>query len=141
MKQAALLCLVLVGSLAACTVVVNSTVGGSVGDDDGGGVDAAQGGGGEDNPGEGTGGGGGQSFNMIIKPLVTECVGCHGLGQTQPTLISFQDLQAKYKQKPGLDNILVKKGDISVPVGVHQNQPYFTEAEEATVAQWIESLP
>lgn len=80
------------------------------------------------------------SFTAIIAPLVTECIACHGVVQP-PILTSSGALDAKYKMKPGLNNILVTKGDISVPVGIHQGVPYFTEAEEVTVANWIDGLP
>ena len=74
------------------------------------------------------------SFNMMIKPLVTECVGCHGNGQSPPNLTSFSALASKYTTKPGSANILVTKGD-------HSGVTYFTVAEKATVTSWIDSLP
>ena len=83
--------------------------------------------------GGGGGGGGGQSFEAMIKPLVTECVGCHGGGQA-PNLTSFMALEQTYKTKPGASNILVTKGD-------HRGATYFTPAEKTTVTNWIESLP
>jgi hypothetical protein len=102
---------------------------------EGGTPDAGGGGGGDG----GGGGGGGQSFNAQIAPLVTECVGCH-VG-TPPTLSSFQDLQAKYKMKPGAMNVLVTKMD-GMPAGtLHYGVPYFTPAERTTVTMWIDSLP
>jgi hypothetical protein len=82
--------------------------------------------------GGGTGGGGGQSFNAMIAPLVTRCTGCHSAG-TPPNLSSFSMLQAKYKMKPGANNILATKGD-------HQSITYLTAQEIATVAAWIDSL-
>ena len=99
---------------------------------EGGTPDAAGGG-----DGGGGGGGGGQSFTAMIAPLVTECTACHG--GVPPTLTSFQDLQPKYKMKPGASNVLVTKGDATA--GMHQGLPYFTAAEKMTVAMWIESLP
>lgn len=94
-------------------------------------------------PGGGTpdGGGGGMNqmtFASMITPLVTECTGCHG--GTMPNLMSFAVLDAKYKMKPGANNILVTKGAISVPVNMHQGVPYFSDAEKATVAAWIDGL-
>jgi len=68
----------------------------------------------------------------MIKPLVTECIGCHGA--QAPTLTSFMALGPAYKVKPGAANILVTKGD-------HQGTTYFTPAEKTTVAAWIDSLP
>lgn len=99
----------------------------------GGGADA--GGGGMD--GSGGGGGGGQSFNAMIKPLVTTCTGCHS-GITPPDLSSFDKLGAAYKTKPGNANILVTKGALTG--NVHQGVPYFTADQQATVAAWIDSL-
>lgn len=84
------------------------------------------------------GGAGALAFEMTIKPMMSECVGCH-VGQP-PNLTSFDALQAKYKTGPGAMNILVTKGDISVPVGQHQGLPYLTDAEEQMVAMWIDSL-
>jgi hypothetical protein len=87
---------------------------------------------------DGGGGMGAATFESMIKPLVAECVGCH-VGQP-PNLTSFDALQPKYKMGPGNMNVFVTKGDISVPVGMHQGLPYLTEAEEVTVAAWIDSL-
>jgi hypothetical protein len=113
-------------ALSACTV---GEVGTSTPDAGGGG-----GGGGSDaGGGSGSGGGGGQSFTAMIAPLVTECLTCHSAGQTPPNLTSFSALDVKYKTKPGATNILVTKG-------THQNTPYLTPAETATVAAWIEGL-
>jgi hypothetical protein len=77
------------------------------------------------------------SFNATIKPLVTECLGCHAAA-TPPNLTSFDTLDVKYQGKPGAGNILVTKGD---PNGVHQGAPYFTPAEKTTVGNWIDALP
>lgn len=78
--------------------------------------------------------GGGQSFNMIIKPLVDpKCTGCHSAG-TPPTLSSFSALQPKYKMKPGASNVLVTKGN-------HAGVIYFDATQQKTVADWIDSLP
>ena len=103
----------------------------------GGGAQVDAGGGGGD--GGGGGGGGGQSFTAMIVPLVTECatVACHG-GVQPPILTSFDALAAKYKTKPGSSNILVTKGALTG--GSHSGLPYFTTAEQATVAAWIDSL-
>lgn len=81
--------------------------------------------------------GGEASFQMIVAPKVTECVGCHA-GLTPPNLNSFADLEAKYKQGPGATNILVTKG--SLTGGTHQGIPYLTAAEQSEVAAWIDSL-
>lgn len=115
MKGFKLLCLVMGLAFAGCDV-------GEVGDEDG------------DGSGSGNGMGGGQSFNAMIQPLVTGCVGCHG-GSTAPNLTSFSALEPKYKMKPGASNILVTKG-------VHQGIPaYFSAADATKVANWIDSLP
>src|SRR5688572_25010526 len=58
--------------------------------------------GGDDDGGGGSGEG--QSFNMIVKPLVTECIACHttlpppAISQP-PNLGKYSDLQAAYKTK------------------------------------------
>jgi len=78
-----------------------------------------------------------QSFASTIAPLVTECTGCHATTQP-PNLTSFAAMEAKYKTGPGTGNILVTKGALTA--GVHQGVPYFTPAEQATVAAWIDSL-
>lgn len=90
------------------------------------------GGGPDGGGGNNNGTGGGQSFNAMVKPLVTECVACHSAGQP-PNLMSFNMLQATYKQKPGSTNVLATKED-------HQGVPYLTNAERMTVAAWIDSL-
>lgn len=94
--------------------------------------------------GGGSGSGGGQSFNMIVKPLVTECIACHTTVQPPaiqqpPNLSQFNVLDARYKMKPGAQNILVTKG--SLTGGIHQNIPYLTADEQTAVAGWIDSLP
>lgn len=81
--------------------------------------------------------GGEASFQMIVAPKVTECVGCHA-GLTPPNLSSFGELEAKYKQGPGATNILVTKGGLTG--GIHQGLPYLTDPEQAEVAAWIDSL-
>jgi hypothetical protein len=93
------------------------------------------GGSGPDGNNDGTGGG--KSFNMIVKPLVTECVACHATTQP-PNLSSFMTLDAKYKTKPGNTNVLVIKG--SLTGGTHQGIPYLTADEQTAVAGWIDSL-
>jgi hypothetical protein len=87
-----------------------------------------------------TGGAGENSFNTMIKPLVTECTGCHGSG-TKPILSSYASLtaDAKYKAKPGAMNILVTKADATG--GTHQGVTYFSAMEKTTVGNWIDSLP
>lgn len=91
--------------------------------------------------GDGGGGNGEATFNSMIMPLVNGkgCVSatCHG-GVQQPSLSAFSLLQAKYKVQPGTSNILVTKG--SLTGGTHQGVQYFTAAEQATVAAWIDSL-
>jgi hypothetical protein len=95
------------------------------------------GGGPDGGTGNNNGTGGGQSFNAMVKPLVTECVACHSTTQP-PNLMSFNMLQAPYKAKPGSTNVLVTKG--SLTAGVHQGVPYFTNAEQMSIAAWIDSL-
>jgi cytochrome c553 len=82
------------------------------------------------------GAGGSVSFTMKVAPLVTRCTGCHGNAQSQPTLTSFDALQAKYKTKPGEQNILVTK-DLGVK---HHDIDYLSTAERQQVADWINSL-
>jgi hypothetical protein len=53
-------------------------------------------------------------------------------------LTSFAALGATYKAKPGASNILVTKGNATA--GNHEGITYFTPAEQATVAAWIDSL-
>jgi hypothetical protein len=77
------------------------------------------------------------SFNATIKPLVTECLPCHG-AVTPPNLTSFDTLDVKYQGKPGAANIFVTKGDLTG--GVHQGAPYFTPAEQTTVGNWIDTI-
>jgi hypothetical protein len=87
---------------------------------------------------DGGGGVGGQTFETMVKPLVTKCIGCHSAAQG-PTLTSFATLQAKYKVKPGASNILVTKADATQ--GVHQAVDYFSAVEKKAVGDWIDSLP
>ncbi|MBX3155149.1 MAG: hypothetical protein KF773_04045 [Deltaproteobacteria bacterium] len=82
---------------------------------------------------------GAASFQSMIVPLVTECIGCHGAA-TPPNLTSFDTLAAKYKTGPGASNILVTKGTLGIPSGTHQGINYFTTEEQAIVAAWIDSL-
>lgn len=117
------LAVTLVLSLAACSV-------GEV-DLGGGGVDASV------TTDTGGGGAGEASFNAQIKPLVTNCLGCHA-GVSAPNLSSFSALEAKYKMGPGASNILVTKG--SLTGGTHQGVPYFDTTQQMTVATWIDSL-
>jgi hypothetical protein len=73
------------------------------------------------------------SFNSTIKPLVmTNCVSCHN-GSTPPNLTSFSALQAKYKMKPGMTNVLVTKGN-------HAGIQYFGATDKTAVQNWIDSL-
>jgi hypothetical protein len=86
-------------------------------------------------------GGGGtpaQTFESQIKPLVTNCLGCHS-GIQGPILTSYDTLAAKYKVKPGETNILVTKADATG--GTHQGIQYFTGVTKTAVANWINSLP
>jgi hypothetical protein len=80
----------------------------------------------------GTGTGGGQTFNTQVAPLVTGCVSCHNGGQP-PNLSSFMALDAKYKAKPGANNILVKRG-------AHTG-PALAATSVTQIAAWIDSLP
>jgi hypothetical protein len=84
---------------------------------------------------------GAQSFAAMVSPLVTECAipACHG-GAQPPNLANYAQLAAKYKTKPGNTNILVTKGAMSVPVGMHSGLQYLSAAEQTTVAAWIDSL-
>ncbi|MDQ3337916.1 MAG: hypothetical protein M4D80_22365 [Myxococcota bacterium] len=78
-----------------------------------------------------SGGGNETSFNATVKPLVANCVSCHGA--QPPTLTSYAALQAKYKMKPGSANILVTKGD-------HQGITYFNANDKAAIQGWIDGL-
>jgi hypothetical protein len=79
-----------------------------------------------------------QSFDMIMKPLVMPCLGCHSTTQA-PNLTSFDALQAMYKNKPGNTNILVTKGDALG--GQHpQGIPYFNTDQKNQVTAWIDGL-
>lgn len=92
--------------------------------------------GGGPGPDGGTGGIQAQTFDTVIKPLVSpRCTGCHGTTQA-PNLSSYTDLQAKYKTPPGASNILVTKADATQ--GMHSGIPYFTAQEKMTVANWID---
>jgi hypothetical protein len=87
-------------------------------------------------PDGGTGGGNqAQTFDTVIKPLVTRCTGCHGTTQA-PNFTSFATLDAKYKTPPGTGNILVTKADPTA--GMHQGITYFSTQDKATVAGWID---
>jgi hypothetical protein len=77
------------------------------------------------------------TFDSQVKPLVTLCIGCHSAVQG-PTLTSFATLQAKYKVKPGMMNVLVTKADATA--GVHQGVQYFSAVEKTAVAAWIDGL-
>jgi hypothetical protein len=80
----------------------------------------------------GGGGGGEASFNAMVKPRISTCLGCHSGGQA-PNLSSFSTLAEKYKMKPGASNILVTKGD-------HQGITYFNATDKAAITSWINSL-
>jgi hypothetical protein len=80
-----------------------------------------------------------QSFNQMIRPLVTLCVTCHSAGTNEPNLTSYLALGARYRVKPGATNILVTKADASG--GVHYGYPYFDFDQKKVVAKWIDSLP
>lgn len=118
MKGFKLLVLTMALGLGACDV-------GEVGDENGTGS------------GGGNGQGGGQSFTAMVKPIIDSktCLACHNEGQTSPILSQFSKLDAKYKIKPGAQNILVTKG---VHAGL---AAYFTTTEANTIATWIDSLP
>jgi len=86
-----------------------------------------------------SGGMGAATFQANIAPLVTECVAAGACHTVQiPVLTSFDALAAKYKMKPGAQNILVTKG--SLTAGMHSGIPYLTSTEQATVAAWIDGL-
>ena len=83
------------------------------------------------------------SFRSMIQPMVdgrcTGSTGCHQLGGTQPSPIlnNYAQLQAKYKQKPGANNILVNH----VPTGtMHQTATWWSATEQTTVGTWIDNL-
>jgi len=78
-----------------------------------------------------------QTFTSMIQPLVTECVGCHQ-GSQPPNLTGFDKLTTKYTARPGADNVLVIKANTTN--NVHQNVQYFSDAEKATIAAWIDGL-
>lgn len=80
-----------------------------------------------------------ESFNKMIRPLVTICVTCHSAGTNEPNLTSYLALGAKYRVKPGATNVLVTKGDASN--GNHYGYPYFDLDAKKIVAKWIDSLP
>ncbi len=79
------------------------------------------------------------SFNEKIRPLVRQCINCHGVGLTMPNLTSFLALEARYKVKPGRLNVLVTKADNAA--GMHYGILYFDVDEKKIVADWIDSLP
>jgi len=74
-------------------------------------------------------------FDAVIAPLVVRCLPCHHGDpmNEQPTLTSFAALQPQYKVKPGATNALVTKGD-------HHGIAFFSAADAATVAAWIDGL-
>ncbi len=85
-----------------------------------------------------------RSFEQIVMPLVTECVGNGACHRGQPPLLtSYADLTAtmelelRYTAKPGVQNILVTKGGAD---NTHQGVFYFSSIEKVTIAEWIDSL-
>lgn len=84
------------------------------------------------------------SFNAQVAPRVMGCAipGCH-VGLNPPNLTSYGGLEAKYKMKPGMTNILVTKGDMqdaSGPPGLHYGLPYLDETAKSAIAAWIDGL-
>lgn len=82
-----------------------------------------------------------QMFDSTIKPMATAAgclaTGCHS-GLQNPILNSFDTVLARYKTGPGgATNILVTKGGTPAP-GTHSANPYFTDAQRATIAAWID---
>lgn len=126
----AILAVLVLAAVAGCDVGEVPPLGS--GNDPASGVDA------------GIGGGGGnqaaaeQSFETTIAPLVGRCTACHGTS-LPPNLTSFDTLDARYKTKPGASNILVTEADSTG--GEHNGITYFSTADKATVAGWIDSLP
>ena len=86
--------------------------------------------GGGTGPDGGTGGNQAQTFDTVIKPLVTRCTACHGTSQA-PNFTSYQTFDARYRTPPGANNILVTKGD-------HQGIVYFSPQDKTTVTNWID---
>src|SRR5574337_253855 len=77
---------------------------------------------------DGGGGNGAQTFQSMIQPLVNpKCTSCHSTTQP-PNLSSFESLQAQYKTKPGMNNILVTKGDATQ--GMHEGIQYFDATQK-----------
>jgi hypothetical protein len=125
------------GSMVSFRAVVTSLIvlgACSVGEVPGAGPDGGTGG------GSGSGMGGGQSFNAIVKPIVSRCAvpGCHS-GTQAPNLSDFSQLTAPYKTKPGSNNILVIKGTLTQ--NSHSGMPWLTSEEQTKIANWIDSLP
>lgn len=79
------------------------------------------------------------SFNEKIRPLVRQCINCHGVALNMPNLTSFNALEARYKIKPGRQNVLVTKADSTL--GMHYGILYFDVDQKKVVADWIDSLP
>jgi len=98
-------------------------------------VPPGSGGGPGGGPDGGTGGTQAQTFDSVIKPLVTRCTSCHGTTQA-PNLGSYSVLDAKYRTPPGASNILVTKGDATN--GTHEGIQYFSASEKTTIANWID---
>jgi len=82
-----------------------------------------------------------QSFNAMVKPVVSRCAvaACHG-GVQSPNLSDYAKLEARYKTKPGRNSLLVTKGTTTVPVGQHSGMPYLSADDQTKVANWLDSL-
>lgn len=85
-----------------------------------------------------------RSFEQIVMPLVTECIGNGACHRSQPPVLtsyaamtSLPELEARYTAKPGLSNILVTKGGSE---NTHQGLFYFSTVEQAQIAAWIDRL-
>jgi hypothetical protein len=142
-----LIALLVLGA-GACDVGEVPPVGGG----GGGGTTTTTGGGGTGGGGGGGGGGvaegpdaaigGGtvtpaESFQTMIAPLVTRCIGCHSGGQA-PNLTSYDLLDPSFITKPGAQSILCTE---AADGAQHNGVAYLSTSDKATVAGWIDSLP
>jgi cytochrome c551/c552 len=75
-------------------------------------------------------------FDATIKPIVNQkgCIPCHSAGQP-PNFNSYDTLDAKYKTGPSTGNKLLTE---AADGALHNGVTYFTTAEKATVASWLD---